>query len=59
MKAKIRVLLERLGEFPASPDALRQAPLYRVLHALAKGETSSEALTGSLAMSCGGAGTFR
>ena len=31
----------------ASPDALRQAPLYRVLHALAKGETSSEALTGA------------
>ena len=23
MKAKIRVLLERLGEFPAGPDALR------------------------------------
>jgi len=31
----------------ASPDVLRQAPLYRVLHALAKGETSSEALTGA------------
>jgi Asp-tRNA(Asn)/Glu-tRNA(Gln) amidotransferase A subunit family amidase len=31
----------------ASPDALRQSPLYRVLHALARGETSSEALTGA------------
>lgn len=31
----------------ASPDDLRQAPLYRVLHALARGETSSEALTGA------------
>ena len=31
----------------ASPDALRQAPLYRVLHALARDETSSEALTGA------------
>lgn len=31
----------------SSPDALRKAPLYRVLHALAKGETSSEALTGA------------
>lgn len=30
-----------------SPDALRQAPLYRVLHALARDETSSEALTGA------------
>ena len=29
----------------ASPDALRQRPLYRVLHALARGECSSEALT--------------
>lgn len=32
---------------PASPDVLRQAPLYRALHALARGETSSEALTGA------------
>ncbi len=31
----------------ASPDVLRQAPLYRVLHALARGEASSEALTGA------------
>jgi Asp-tRNA(Asn)/Glu-tRNA(Gln) amidotransferase A subunit family amidase len=31
----------------ASPDALRQSPLYRVLHALARGETGSEALTGA------------
>jgi len=31
----------------ASPDDLRQAPLYRVLHALARGETTSEALTGA------------
>ena len=31
----------------SSPDVLRQAPLYRVLHALARGETSSEALTGA------------
>src|SRR5690606_30707056 len=29
----------------ASPDALRQSPLYRVLHALARGEVGSEALT--------------
>ncbi len=28
-------------------DLLRQAPLYRVLHALARGEVSSEALTGA------------
>lgn len=31
----------------ASPDDLRKAPLYRVLHALARDETSSEALTGA------------
>ena len=31
----------------ASPDVLRQAPLYRVLHALARGDVSSEALTGA------------
>lgn len=31
----------------ASPDALRQAPLYRVLHALARDEVSSEALVGA------------
>lgn len=31
----------------ASPDELRQAPLYLVLHALARGEVSSEALTGA------------
>jgi Asp-tRNA(Asn)/Glu-tRNA(Gln) amidotransferase A subunit family amidase len=31
----------------ASPDVLRQAPLYRVLHALARGEVGSEALTGA------------
>lgn len=31
----------------ASPDVLRQRPLYRVLHALARGEVGSEALTGA------------
>lgn len=31
----------------ASPDDLRQAPLYLVLHALARGDASSEALTGA------------
>ena len=31
----------------SSPDVLRQAPLYRVLHALARAETGSEALTGA------------
>lgn len=31
----------------ASPDDLRQAPLYLVLHSLARGDTSSEALTGA------------
>jgi Asp-tRNA(Asn)/Glu-tRNA(Gln) amidotransferase A subunit family amidase len=32
---------------PVPPDALRHAPLYRVLHALARGETSSLAMTES------------
>lgn len=32
---------------PARPDDLRQAPLYLVLHALARGDCSSEALTGA------------
>ena len=31
----------------ASPDALRQAPLYLALHSLARGDASSEALTGA------------
>lgn len=31
----------------ASPDDLRQAPLYLALHSLARGDTSSEALTGA------------
>ena len=34
----------------ASPDDLRQAPLYRVLHALASGETTSAARVLALLM---------